>query len=469
MESISRGMRDSRLRPPLAIAAISLVAFLACARKDVPPFVQASSCVLAPTSLDFGSVNVGGSADKTFKVTNTGTDVSSGTVSETCSDYSLVGSGDYSLAAGESKTFTLHFSPSAAGSRPCTVSIGDCGTLAVTGQGLSGTPPPGSQCSVSPTSLSFGIVAVGQSATRTFTIKNVGGGTLDRTLSESCPDFSIDGSASVSLGPGESATITVRFTPATAGDESCNIDTGAGCGNVKASGTGQAATASCQLSTSSVDFGDVAVGQTADQPLTVTNTGGGLLSGTLAESCSEFSIVGSASYLLAGGASATYTLRFAPTAEGDSMCTLNVGAACGAVSLHGHGVTTAPECQLSATSHDFGDVQLTRHTVRDGEPELRHVLPALHTDLLRCSGNGVPAQGALRADQPRPLPVHDRSGRRLPVDHRDRQRRRDHHERELTVHVRRFPSPPRRRRDGRVTAVATLNSVDPGGTGSTSP
>jgi len=194
----------------------------------------------------------------------------------------------------------------------------------------------------------------------TFKIQNVGGGTLSGTVSESCPQFSIDDPRSYTLGAGQSATMTVHFTPLTAGDDGCTISTGSTCASVSATGTGQAAAPACQLSTTNIDFADVSVGQTADRSLTVTNTGGSTLSGALTASCSEFSIVGTASYSLGPSESATFTLRFGPTAVGDSSCTLDVGAPCGQVALRGSGVAL-PQCQLSALTHDFGDVKVGAH------------------------------------------------------------------------------------------------------------
>src|SRR5262245_29449988 len=317
------------------------------------------SCGVSPTVMDFGTVVVGTSSDKTFSITNTGNTRVSGTVSESCAEFSLVGSGVYDLAPAQQATFTVHFSPTSDGSKSCTIHTGSpCADVSAGGTGQA--PPPGPQCQVSASALSFGTVTIGQSATRTFTIRNVGGGSLNGTVSESCPQFSIVGAASYTLGAGQSGTMTVRFTPLTTGDDSCAISTGSTCANVNATGTGQAPPPACQLSATSIAFADVVVGQTADRSLTVTNTGGSTLSGALTESCSEFSIVGEASYNLGSLESATFTLRFGPTAPGDSSCTLDVGPSCGTVTLRGRGVPP-PECHLSASSHDFGQVQVGKH------------------------------------------------------------------------------------------------------------
>ena len=92
-------------------------------------------------------------------------------------------------------------------------------------------------CSVSPTSLNFGTVAPGSSATQTFVIKNTGSGILSGTVSESCPDFSVSPS-SYSLMPGATKTFTVTFSPTSQGSKSCMISTSSPCANVNCSGSG---------------------------------------------------------------------------------------------------------------------------------------------------------------------------------------------------------------------------------------
>jgi plastocyanin len=92
---------------------------------------------------------------------------------------------------------------------------------------------------VSPTSLSFGTVALGQHADLGFTITNVGNGTLSGTVTSPCADYTFVGSASYSLvGPG-SQTITVRFMPSASGASPCTLETGnPNCPGVTCSGSG---------------------------------------------------------------------------------------------------------------------------------------------------------------------------------------------------------------------------------------
>jgi hypothetical protein len=94
--------------------------------------------VVDPTSLDFGTVTVGDFLDLTFSISNTGGGTLTGTVSETCDDYSLVGDVSYSLGSGQSKDFTVRFEPLSVGVKNCTIETGSgaCVDVSCTGIGL---------------------------------------------------------------------------------------------------------------------------------------------------------------------------------------------------------------------------------------------------------------------------------------------------------------------------------------------
>ncbi len=98
-------------------------------------------------------------------------------------------------------------------------------------------------CGVAPTELDFGSLAIGESASLSFTISNTGGGTLDGSVSESCADFSITSGAGVySIPPGGSREVTVKFQPMSAGTQACTIETGTDlCTDVSCVGVGTGA------------------------------------------------------------------------------------------------------------------------------------------------------------------------------------------------------------------------------------
>lgn len=123
------------------------------------------------------------------------------------------------------------------------VQVGDCqgggdyptqgacaGTNGTAGENPCEQPPV---CEVDPTTLDFGTVYVGDpSETRTFVIRNTGGGTLEGTLDATCDHFSITSPSTdvpyAIAGPG-SLIVTVAYTPTEGGDHFCTIDTGVLC------------------------------------------------------------------------------------------------------------------------------------------------------------------------------------------------------------------------------------------------
>jgi len=86
---------------------------------------------------------------------------------------------------------------------------------------------------VSPTSRNFGSVALGSSEDRTFTVQNLGGGTLTGFANVGSP-FSIVSGGSYTLAAGATQVVTVRFTPIAVGTASANVSFGGGGGASRA-------------------------------------------------------------------------------------------------------------------------------------------------------------------------------------------------------------------------------------------
>src|SRR5215831_10893219 len=94
---------------------------------------------VTPGSLDFGSVIVGSSADKTFVVRNTGGGTLTGSVSAS-PPFSIVSGGSFSLTRGKSQTVVVRFSPTVLGvlaANAIFTSDGGDVSPAVTGKGRS--------------------------------------------------------------------------------------------------------------------------------------------------------------------------------------------------------------------------------------------------------------------------------------------------------------------------------------------
>ena len=211
--------------------------------------------------------------------------------------------------------------------------------------------------SVTPTTtVAFGSVAVGSSASQNFTVQNTGGGTLTGTASVAAP-FSIASGGSYSLTAGASQTVTVKFSPTVAQSYSQSVTFTGGAGASRTvTGTGTAAPAISVSPTTTVAFGSVAVGSSSTQNFTVQNTGGGTLTGT-ASVAAPFSIASGGSYSLAAGATQTVTVKFSPTvAQSYSQSVTFTGGAGASRTVTGTGTAASAISVSPTTTVAFGSV-----------------------------------------------------------------------------------------------------------------
>jgi len=170
-----------------------------------------------PSALSFGSAATGTTAAaQTVTVTNPASaaaSVSSISVSGGFSQTSTCGS---SIAANGSCTVSVKFSPAATGARTGTLTVnagGVTNTVSLSGTGTA----PGPVLNAAPGSLSFAGTIVGSSAaTQTVTVTNSGTTAATVTGVAVTGDFS-QTSNCTSIAVGGSCTVTVKFTPTTAG------------------------------------------------------------------------------------------------------------------------------------------------------------------------------------------------------------------------------------------------------------
>ncbi len=128
------GITDLKVGPggPLYILSFSL-------GKIFRVFSQVEPVIsVTPGSQDFGNVNVGSFADRTFTVQNTGGGTLNGSAS-TSDPFSIESVGSYSLGAGSSQIVTARFSPTSAGAFMGNVTFTGAGgsTRILTGTGFS--------------------------------------------------------------------------------------------------------------------------------------------------------------------------------------------------------------------------------------------------------------------------------------------------------------------------------------------
>jgi hypothetical protein len=334
--------------------------------KETQP--QVGNLVLANASVDFGSVVVGATKTLTVTATNSGSaavTVGSATVSN--SNFAVTApSFPATIAAGQSATLSVAFTPNAVGSFTATVTIASNASDATATISLSGAGIAAGQLASSPSTDVFGSVTVGSQKSISETVTNTGGTSI--TISQatiSGSGFSLSGiTTPVTISAGQSTTFTLIFTPQAAGAVSGHVTLTSNAPNstltISLSGTG-IAPGQLSSSPSSKAFGSVTVGRQQSSSETVTNTGGTSVTiSQAAASGTGFSLSGlTTPTTLAAGQSATFTLAFAPqatgSASGNVILTSNGANPTLTIPLSGTGVA-AGQLASSPSSEDFGSV-----------------------------------------------------------------------------------------------------------------
>lgn len=177
---------------------------------------------LSTSAIDFGHVRLADvSARRDVTLTNSGT----GTLKITALTFQAGSHADYSLvpaslpivlAQGQSATVGVVFAPQAFYTRTATLVVATddvdqpAHTVAITGEG--GSVP---SLQIAPASLAFGLVQVGATAQRTFTITNAGEQPLDvsaLTVTGTNPTrYSASPNGAATIAGGQSRTVTVTY------------------------------------------------------------------------------------------------------------------------------------------------------------------------------------------------------------------------------------------------------------------
>jgi hypothetical protein len=394
---------------------------------DGGPSPVAARLTLSELVAQFGTVVVGGSsAATTLTVTNSGGQASSSiSVSLTgsnASDFSLDADScdNTELAAGDSCTIQITFSPSAAGNRAATLAVqaekgGDASTT------LAGTGTEPGALSISPTPHTFATTVVdATSDAQDFVVTNPGPaatGALTATLSGGdATQFEItnNGCDSITLQANASCTISARFAPTSAGARATELRvlTGSAQAGAVAILTGQAVDdARLRLSPSSRDFSLVTAGETGGEVTFTVENEGGIASGEITTALSgDFVIVSDAcaDEVLAADEECLIIVRFAPASAGAKTGSLVVSAAPGGErtsDLTGEGVA-AGEISISAAA-PFGNVTVgqagtaqtltVRNTGGSATGELGTALTGAHVSDFSISSNSC-AETILAAD-----------------------------------------------------------------------
>jgi hypothetical protein len=284
-----------------------------------------------PTSLAFGSVQVGSSKSLSETLTNSGGSsltISAATASGT--GFSLSGlSLPVTLTAGQSTSFTVLFSPTTSGAASGSVSITSTGSNPSLSIPLSGTGVTQGALSANPTSLAFGSVQVGGNTSLSETLTNTGGSSVTITQANvTGAVFSISGlTLPVTLTTNQSVTFTATFKPTSAGAASGSLSVVSNASNsplsIALSGTGTAA-GTLAVSPTSLSFGNVTDGSSSALSGSLTASGASVTVSSASLNNSEFVLSGiSLPATIAAGQSTPFTVTFTPQASGATSASLS--------------------------------------------------------------------------------------------------------------------------------------------------
>jgi hypothetical protein len=331
-----------------------------------PHGVSASS-----SGLNFGDVLIGTSSTKTVTITNTGrkaANISGATV--TGNGFSYSGPAfPLALPVGQSVSLSVTFAPNATGISTGSLTLSGNASvspdsLSLTGNGVQ----PAIVLSATPSSVNFGNVLLGTSSSQTVSLLNSGSANV--TISQATvvgSGFTVSGlPLPLTLGPGQSSAFAITFSPTTASSVTGSVSLVSDTANSPTVISLSAAGVQPLISVipSSVSFGDVTVGLTNTQTVTVSNPGTASLNVTQSAGPNTgFSLSGLVLPItLAPGQSSSFTLSFAPTSTGTFTSSLalvsNAPTSPTAISLSGSGVSATLQLSPSTTSLNFGSVTL---------------------------------------------------------------------------------------------------------------
>lgn len=240
----------------------------------------------------------------------------------------------------------------------------------------------GASNSVSISTINFGNVQVGSSVIMPITINNNSKNSATITqVTMSGTGFSFVGpTLPIVVGAQQKMQLSAMFAPQSAGNFAgvgtasyvTTVGNHSYNGTMNANLSGNGVAGGFLSAPSSMNFGNVTVGSSQSQTLTIANTGGASITiSSDSISGSGFTATGlSFPYTLAAGASANLSVTFTPTTSGTVGATLtltsNASDPTVYVSLSGTGTTSIGTIAVSPGSMSFGNVTIGNGQTQNG-------------------------------------------------------------------------------------------------------
>ena len=287
---------------------------------------------VSPPAVAFGSVTVGNTVSQpaTMTALNGGLTVNSVSISDPQVTLSGIGFPFVLSAANQTAPYTVLFHPTSANSNfNATITFSTTGTPNTTTQTVTASatnPPPGGLV-VTPTSLAFGNVTLGTS-------KTISGVFLQATNGAvTVQSVGVNGPYTVStitlpqtLPSNTVITFNVTFTPTSVGSQPGNItflsDASNSPTNIPLTGAG-ASVPTLTVAPPTMNFGNIAVGQSASQSGSLTAAGGNIIVSSATPSDPQLTVTGlTFPQTVNNNTSVPFTVTYVPTTAGTFNATI---------------------------------------------------------------------------------------------------------------------------------------------------
>ncbi len=332
---------------------------------------------LSTTNINFGEVQVGKSLTKNFQIQNLG-DALLQITNITSSNSQFTVTGMANVPSGGFITISVKFTPTSSGSKAGVIVISsndpDEATVTLTVYGV-GVVLPTPNIRVSPSILDFGDVEIGQIVRKNFYIYNDGNATLEiHRITSSDNQFTIVEDPNVPANG--VAVIPVDFKPTSLGQKEAIItissnDPDEPTKTITARGKGINPPApDIRLSNTSLDFGDVQIGESKILYINIFNDGNlPLVLNNIATNNEQFAVIWESQNVPVNGY-VTISVRFSPILTGLKTATLTITSndpdeAVTTVSLQGIGYEVpVPDIEIYPFSIDFGSVEVGKSLIK---------------------------------------------------------------------------------------------------------
>lgn len=325
----------------------------------------------SPSSLIFGTVQVGQSKTQIAVLTNTGTTaVTISRIRSRNSAFRVTGASlPVVLAGGQTVGVNITFTPTTISSVSASVIVSSNASnswLRIPVSGTGASAPALGQLSVSPAALSVGSAIVGSSVTASGSVSASVASVTISAASTNNTTFKLNGiSLPATIAAGQSLPFTITFSPSAAGTATGTLSFTSNAQTPivteSLSGTGTAPVGQLAVSPASLSFGSVTVGSSGSASGTLTASGATVTISGATTSNTAFKVSGlSVPATIAAGQSLPFTVTFSPSATGSATGTLsftsNAQTPTATESLSGTGVAPVGQLAVSPASLSFGSV-----------------------------------------------------------------------------------------------------------------